>query len=149
MTNLFIGDEDIYCQCMIFHYHASMWFISLVAVHPLISSTVRSDPRCARQKRKKKQQEVSDLNQDYFNPSMDKKLHPSYSVGWNYLSIPKLRRCLTASSHYMNQCCFIIKSPNTTVYSTFYSKRRSKKTSKLRVTGLCEGNSPVTGEFPA
>ena len=26
---------------------------------------------------------------------------------------------------------------------------RSKKTSKLRVTGLCEGNSPVTGEFPA
>ena len=27
-------------------------------------------------------------------------------------------------------------------------KRRSKKTSKLRVTGLCEGNSPGTGEFP-
>ena len=26
---------------------------------------------------------------------------------------------------------------------------RSTKTSKLRVTGLCEGNSPVTGEFPA
>ena len=25
---------------------------------------------------------------------------------------------------------------------------RSKKTSKLRVTGLCPGNSPVTGEFP-
>ena len=29
------------------------------------------------------------------------------------------------------------------------SRRRSKKTSKLRVTGLWEGNSPVTGEFPA
>ena len=27
--------------------------------------------------------------------------------------------------------------------------RRSKKTSKLRVTGLCVGNSPMTGEFPA
>ena len=27
--------------------------------------------------------------------------------------------------------------------------RRSMKTSKLRVTGLCKGNSPVTGEFPA
>ena len=25
----------------------------------------------------------------------------------------------------------------------------SKKTSKLRVTGLCAGNSPGTGEFPA
>ena len=28
-------------------------------------------------------------------------------------------------------------------------RHRSQKTSKLRVTGLCEGNSPVTGEFPA
>ena len=28
-------------------------------------------------------------------------------------------------------------------------RRRSKKTSKLRVTGLCAGNSPVPGEFPA
>ena len=28
-------------------------------------------------------------------------------------------------------------------------KRRSKKTSKLCVTGLCEGNSSETGEFPA
>ena len=27
-------------------------------------------------------------------------------------------------------------------------RRISKKTSKLRVTGLCVGNSPVTGEFP-
>ena len=27
-------------------------------------------------------------------------------------------------------------------------KRRSKKTSKLRVAGLCEGNSRVTGQFP-
>ena len=28
-------------------------------------------------------------------------------------------------------------------------RRRWKKTSKLRVTGLCAGDSPVTGEFPA
>ena len=28
-------------------------------------------------------------------------------------------------------------------------RRRSKKTSRLRVTGLCEGNSPGTGEFRA
>ena len=28
-------------------------------------------------------------------------------------------------------------------------RRRSKKTSKLRVTGLCTGNSPEKGEFPA
>ena len=28
-------------------------------------------------------------------------------------------------------------------------RRRSKKTSKFRVTSLCAGNSPGTGEFPA
>ena len=28
-------------------------------------------------------------------------------------------------------------------------RRRPKKTPKFRITGLCEGNSPVTGEFPA
>ena len=33
------------------------------------------------------------------------------------------------------------------VYSTVYSG--AKKTSKLRLTGLCAGNSLVTGEFPA
>ena len=27
-------------------------------------------------------------------------------------------------------------------------RHRSKKTSKLCITGLCKGNSPVTGEFP-
>ena len=37
----------------------------------------------------------------------------------------------------------------TIVYSIVYSRRRLKKASKLRVTGLCEGNSPVIGEFPA
>ena len=35
------------------------------------------------------------------------------------------------------------------VCSTVFFRRRSKKTSKLRVSGLCGGNSPVTGEFPA
>ena len=36
----------------------------------------------------------------------------------------------------------------TIVYSTVYSDAE-KNPSKLRVTGLCAGNSPVTGEFPA
>ena len=36
----------------------------------------------------------------------------------------------------------------TIVYSTVHSRCRSRKTSKLRVTGLCEGNSLGTGEFP-
>ena len=35
----------------------------------------------------------------------------------------------------------------TIVYSTVF--QGSKKISNLQVTGLCAGNSPVTGEFPA
>ena len=35
------------------------------------------------------------------------------------------------------------------VYSSVSFSHRAKKTSKLRVTGLCVGNSPVTGEFHA
>ena len=35
------------------------------------------------------------------------------------------------------------------VCPTIYSGTDQKKTSKLRVTGLCEGNPPVTGEFPS
>ena len=37
----------------------------------------------------------------------------------------------------------------TTVYSIVYSDADKKKTSKLRVTGHCAGNSPGTSEFPA
>ena len=38
----------------------------------------------------------------------------------------------------------------TIVYSTVYSGAdQSKTTSNLSVTGLCAGDSPVTGEFPA
>ena len=42
------------------------------------------------------------------------------------------------SNHQLHDCLF---------NSLF--RRRWKKTSKLCVTGLCVGNSPVTGEFPA
>ena len=37
----------------------------------------------------------------------------------------------------------------TIVFWSLYLGADEKKISKLRVTGLCEGNSPVTGEFPA
>ena len=37
----------------------------------------------------------------------------------------------------------------TIVYSSVYSGGNQRKHKKLRVTCLCEGNSPVTGEFPA
>ena len=58
---------------------------------------------------------------------------------------------IASSSNYndviMSMMASLITSL-TSVYSTVYSRYRSKKTSKLRVTGLCEGNSQVTSEFP-
>ena len=45
--------------------------------------------------------------------------------------------CNGVSNHQPNDC--LLKR---------LFRRRSKKTSKLLVTGICEGNSPVTGEFP-
>ena len=47
-------------------------------------------------------------------------------------------------THYDDVIMGAIESQITPLF-----RRRSKKTSKLRVTGLCAGNSPVTGEFPA
>ena len=42
------------------------------------------------------------------------------------------------SNHHSQQC----------LLSRLFG-RRAKKTSKLHVTGLCAGNSPINGEFPA
>ena len=56
------------------------------------------------------------------------------------------------TSHYNDVIMSAMASQITSltiVYKTVYSRRRSKKTSKLRVTGLCAGNSSVTGEFLA
>ena len=36
-----------------------------------------------------------------------------------------------------------------TIFTQPFIQMQIKETSKLRVTGLCEGNSPVTGEFSA
>ena len=46
--------------------------------------------------------------------------------------------CSSVSNHQLHHC---LLNP--------LFRRRSKKPSKLCVTGLCAGNSPVTGEFPA
>ena len=63
----------------------------------------------------------------------------------------KIGSGMHAFSHYNGVIMSAMASQTTNlmiVYSTVYSRHKSKKTSKLRVTGLCEGNSPVNGEFP-
>ena len=61
-------------------------------------------------------------------------------------------RCHAISKHYndvtMNDMASINHRPRDCLLNRLF-RRRSKKTSKLRVTGLCGWNSQVTGEFPA
>ena len=60
-------------------------------------------------------------------------------------------QCLLFCSHsdvIMNKIASQITSVSI-VYSTVCSGVNQRKTSKLRVTGLCVGYSPATGEFPA
>ena len=92
---------------------------------------------------------------------------PQYSVGCSYLSLPEipasgatvltcdarlyLRPDITATSlqwRHNARPGVSNHQPHDCLLNHLF-RRRSKKTSKLRVTGLCAGNSPVTGEFPA
>ena len=54
-------------------------------------------------------------------------------------------------SHYSDviMSTMASQSPASRLFSQPFIRAQIKETSKLRVTGLCEGNSPVTGEFPA
>ena len=77
-------------------------------------------------------------------------------------SIPKCSSRVTI--HKMNRCLWFMqetlqwrhngrdsvsnRQPHDCLLNRLF-RRRSKKTSKLRVTGFCAGNSPVPGEFPA
>ena len=57
--------------------------------------------------------------------------------------------CLTALHWRHNERDGISNhQPHDCLFNVLF-RCRSKKTSKLRVTGHCAGNSPVTGEFPA
>ena len=68
---------------------------------------------------------------------------PFSPLGWKHLDGKNSLRwrhneCDSDSNHQPHGCLL-----------NRLCRRRSKKTSKLRVTGLCAGNSPWTGEFPA
>ena len=67
---------------------------------------------------------------------------------------PALHRPLSAIHHLLYQWfeCSNSKETGWIVLHCLLNclfRRRSKKKSKLPITGLCEGNSPVTGEFPS
>ena len=58
--------------------------------------------------------------------------HPTLSLRWRHNG----RKCV---SNHQHLDCLLNR----------LFRRRWKETSKLRVTGLCAGNSPGTGQFPA
>ena len=65
------------------------------------------------------------------------------SLLWNWNHITK-----SLQWHHNGRDCVSNHQPHDWLLSLL-SRRTSKKTSKLRVTGLCAGNSSVTSEFPA
>ena len=74
-------------------------------------------------------------------------LHPTYSEIVTPLIITSSERrrlCLHPCWHCIDVIISSMASQVTSLFSC-----RSNQTPKLRVTGSCAGNSPVTGEFPA
>ena len=70
-----------------------------------------------------------------------------------YMRQPQLVIMSTGYTDHYNDVIMSAVASQITSLTIVYSinrwfRRRSKKTSKLRVTGLCAGNSPGTGEFP-
>ena len=64
----------------------------------------------------------------------------TFKLAWNWL--------VTLQWHRNERDGVSNHQPHDCLLNRLFS-HRSKKTSKLRVTGLCAWNSPVTGEFPA
>ena len=81
----------------------------------------------------------------------------SFCLGFNVLMKVMYRWALLhlKPAYFIHNCDVIMGTMAsqitslTIVYSTVYSDADQKKTSMIRVTGLCAGNSPGTGEFPA
>ena len=88
----------------------------------------------------------------------DKAIRPSHSHSWDsYLARQGFdtetttKYCRPTYNHYNDVIMCAMASQITSltlVYSTVYSCADQRK-HQSSATGLCEGNSPVTGEFPA
>ena len=71
----------------------------------------------------------------------------NYSLGGGYLLMQAIKR-LASQWRHNGRDGVSNHQPHHCLLNRLFG-RRSKKTSKLRVTGLCAVNSPVTGEFSA
>ena len=66
---------------------------------------------------------------------------------WRHFSFHQCVYSLVGKLHYNDVIMSTMAFQITSLNRLF--RRSSKKTSKLRITGLCAGNSTGTGEFPA
>ena len=76
---------------------------------------------------------------------------PQWVKTWRPLLLlhPCIRNNHNALQWLYNECDGVSNYRRLHYLLNILFKRRSKKTSKLHVTGLYVGNSPVTGDFPA
>ena len=63
-------------------------------------------------------------------------------INWDIAMVASSLQCR------YNECDGVLNHQPSDCLLNRLFRRRSKKTPKLRVTCLCAGNSPVTGEFP-
>ena len=95
------------------------------------------------------QQESSNIKWWVYLHTLEYCNHCYYYQKW--LSNTRIQQFNIATFHFSDVIMGAVASQITSltiVYSAVYSGT-SKKTSKLRGTGFCAGNSPVIGEFPA
>ena len=97
----------------------------------------------------------------FSDPSIrtEKAMWKFHQVLWPYTVISKAiirEKCPIQSGYYIITLQWRHKERDGVLYHRCLEclpkrlfRRRSKKPSKLRITGLCEGNSTVTGEFPS
>ena len=70
------------------------------------------------------------------------------ALSTKYCEVFSIKLCITLQWHHNGRDGVSNHQPHHCVLNRLV-RRISKKTSKLRVTGPCEGNQPVTSEFPA
>ena len=74
--------------------------------------------------------------------------HVIYKSRMSAFSLKRKLKCITLQWRHNEPDGISNHQPRDCLLKRLF-RRRSKKTSKLCVTVLCVGNSPVTGEFPA
>ena len=95
------------------------------------------------------------INHKIYNPVNVNSYEYSLQCNYGCLILARLARCsnrwhlrpLLSLQWRHNEHDGVSNHRHLDCFLTRFSRCRSKKTSKLSVTGLCEGNSPMTGKF--